>query len=254
MAATLGFTACTPAHPPSPRVEYFGDSLAYQAAPYINYFFGAGGVHTKEQVFAATSICDWIPTIGRDLDPRNAAGYHPNAIVLVFSGVTVFPCMKDAHGFPLTGQALLNKMYSDAKIVISFAYRAHVPVYFASTPIEAPDANKYVGDTPLGQMYSRLPGLYPGGLVRFIDAAQSVEWKGHYTTTMPCAVFEHCSGHWPDGTPTVVVRSTDGVHFCPVAEIFFNCPTSMPGAMRFAAAITKPVITDLHFGYRPPAG
>jgi hypothetical protein len=245
LAASLGFSACTPPAPKI-RIEVFGDSLAYQSAPYLNYFFGySGKVATKNQIFAATAICDWLPTIGRELDTRNGAGFHPNAIVMIFSGVALYPCMKDAHGTPLSGQALIDKYAGDARIAIMYAARVHIPIYFASTPISGADADKYVGDTPLGDMYAALAQQYPG-TVRFIDAAQAVEWHGHYTVTLPCAAFEHCSGRWPDGTPTVVVRSSDGVHFCPVPEIFFDCPTSMPGAMRFAAAITKPVLADFH--------
>ena len=245
LAATLGFSACTPATP-QVRIEVFGDSLAYQAAPYLNYFFAhSGRVNTKNQIFPATAICDWVPTIGREVDPRNQAGYHPNAIVMIFSGVALYPCMKDAHGFPLRGQALIDKYASDARLAIMYAALAHIQIYFASTPISRADASNYVGDTPLGNMYASLAKQYPG-LVHFIDSAQAVEWQGHYTDTLPCAAFEHCSGTWPDGTRTVVVRSSDGVHFCPVPEIFFDCPTAMPGAMRFAAAITKQVLTDYH--------
>ncbi len=246
VATTLGFSACTPQRAPTYRVEVWGDSLAYQAAPYINYFFTASGrVKSRTHVFPATAICDAISDIRHELDPHNPSGFHPNRIVLVYSGVALFPCMKDANGVPLSGQALINKYAADARTVIAIAGAVHVPVYFASTPIFKQDASLYVGDTPLGVMYSTLPAAFPGGMVRFIDAAQSVEWQGHYTDTMPCQRFEHCTGRWPDGTPTVVVREADGKHFCPVADLFFNCPVPMPGAMRYGAAITSRVLGDL---------
>lgn len=249
LAASLGVSACTPQRPPPYRVEVWGDSIGYQAAPYINYFLAASGrVATRTRVYPATAICDWIPEIRRELDPRNRAGFHPNRIVMVFSGVALFPCMKDAKGVPLAGQALINKYEFDARVVIAIAAKLRVPVYFASTPIFKQDAARYVGDTPLGVMYSTLPNLFPGGMVRFIDAAQAVEWHGHYTDTMPCAVFEHCTGRWPDGTPTVVVRESDGKHFCPVQEFWWTCPVPMPGALRYAAVITKQVLADLPAG------
>jgi hypothetical protein len=246
VAASLGVTSCTAQHPVTYRVEVWGDSLAYQAGPYINYFFDASGrTVSRTHVFAATAICDWIPDIRNELNPHNPSGYHPNRIVLVFSGVALYPCMDGPNGVPLSGQALINKYQADARTVIAIASAVHVPVYFASTPIFKQDANLYVGDTPLGVMYSQLPAAFPGGIVRFIDSAQSVEWQGHYTDTMPCQSFEHCTGRWPDGTPTVVVRESDGKHFCPVAELFFNCPVPMPGAMRFGASITTKVLADL---------
>ncbi len=247
VATSLGFSACTPARPAPLRVEVWGDSLAYQAAPYLNFFFAASAKTTsRTRVFAATAICNWLPDIRRELDPHNHSSYHPNRIVLAFSGVALFPCMKDANGIALSGQALIDKYRADARTVIAIAAQVHVPVYFASSPIFKQDAARYVGDTPLGVMFSTLPSAYPAGMVRFIDSAQAVEWHGHYTATMPCQSFEHCTGRWPDGTPTVVVRESDGKHFCPVPEIFFNCPVPMPGAMRYAAAITSRVLADIH--------
>jgi hypothetical protein len=247
LVASLGFSACTPARPAGIRVEVWGDSIAYQAAPYINYFIDASGkAHARTHVFPATAICDAISDIRSELDPHNPNGYHPNRIVLVYSGVALYPCMKDANGVPLAGQALIDKYAADARTVIAIAAQVHVPVYFASTPIFKQDAARYVNDTPLGVMYSTLPAAFPGGMVRFIDAALSVEWHGHYTDTLPCLPFEHCTGRWPDGVPDVVVRESDGKHFCPVPEFFFNCPVPMPGAMRYGAAITSRVLADLH--------
>ena len=88
-------------------------------------------------------------------------------------------------------------------------------MYFVSTPISRVQAAAgAVGNTPLGVMYSQLPARYPAfGLVRFIDGAAAVEWHGHYTDTLPCLPWETCTGHWPDGTPTVVVREADGLRW-----------------------------------------
>jgi hypothetical protein len=103
-------------------------------------------------------------------------------------------------------------------------------------------------------MFSQLPTRYPeGGLVRFIDGAAAVEWHGHYTDTLPCLPWEKCTGRWPDGTPTVVVREADGTHFCPVKEVpipngggFTQCPVYMGGATRYALAIAGPILRDFH--------
>lgn len=241
--ATLGLTSCTP--PNKIRVEFYGDSIGYQAAPYINYFLDTTGkVTSRTRVFPATSLCDWLPEIRRELDPANRSSFHPQALVLQFTGVALYACMKDAHGVPLAGQAIINKYIADSRTAIQLAERARVPIYFVSPPIYREDASRYVDTTPLGNMYATLPTLYPGGLVRYIDAAAAVEYYGHYTDTLPCLPFEHCTGHWPDGRRTVIVRESDGRHFCPVPEIFFDCPVPMPGAQRYAGAITSRVLQD----------
>jgi hypothetical protein len=243
--AALGVSSCTLTKPAPLRVEFWGDSIGFQAAPYINYFIDATGKATvRTRVFPATSLCDWLPEIRRELDPANRTAFHPQAVVLEFTGVALYPCMQDAHGVPLAGQAIINKYVADTATAIAIATKAHVPIYFVSPPIYKEDAAKYVDTTPLGVMYSKLPARYPGGLVRYIDAAQAVEWHGHYTDTLPCSPWEHCTGRWPDGTKTVVVRENDGRHFCPAPEVFWDCPVPSPGAWRYAAAITTPVLHD----------
>ncbi len=255
----LGITAsaaCTPTKPPPLRVEVWGDSIAGQASPYISFYLGLSGKATPRiHTFPGSAMCDWFADMRNELNASNPAGFHPQAVVIQFSGDAFTPCMKNAAGVAYSGQALVNKYASDSAYVIGLFTRAHVPVYFVSTPISrAQAAQGYVGNTPLGVMFSQLPGRYPaGGLTRFIDGAAAVEWHGHYSDTLPCAPWETCTGHWPDGTRTVVVREADGAHFCPVKEVpipggggFTQCPVYMGGAARFAMAISGRVLGDFH--------
>ena len=235
------------------RVELWGDSMGMQAAPSFALLLGlskhaVGANHT----FPGTAICDWLTDMRREVDPANPAGFHPQAAVLVFSGISYTPCMRDRSGAELTGKALIDKYRSDAAAAIAIFAKAKVPVYFASVPISRDNAAAgEIGDTPFGKMYATLPVLHPAGIARFIDAALAVEWHGHYTDTLPCEKGETCTGHWPDGTPTVVVREADGRHFCPVAEVptgngfgFSTCPVGMPGALRYMRAITTKILVD----------
>jgi hypothetical protein len=234
------------------RVEVWGDSIAGQASPYISFYLGLSGKATaRVHTFPGTAMCDWFNDMRSEL--ASPTGFHPQAVVIQFSGDAFTPCMKNAAGVALTGQALVNKYQQDSAGVISLFTRVHVPVYFVSTPISrAQAAQGYVGNAPVGVLFSKLPRIYPaGGLTRFIDGAAAVEWQGHYTDTLPCAPWETCTGHWPDGTKTVVVREADGVHFCPVREVpdgsgFTKCPVYMGGATRFALAISGRVLHDFH--------
>jgi hypothetical protein len=248
--------ACTPPKPPPLRVEVWGDSIAAQASPYISFYLDLSGkVTTRLHTFPGSAMCDWFPDMRNELNPANPAGFHPQAVIIQFSGDAFTPCMKNASGVPYSGQALVNKYASDSAYVISLFTHAHVPVYFVSTPISRGQAAQgYVGNTPFGVMFSQLPARYPaGGLVRFIDGAAAVEWHGHYSDTLPCLPWETCTGHWPDGTKTVVVREADGTHFCPVKEVpipdgggLTQCPVYMGGAARYAMAIAGPVLKDFH--------
>jgi len=252
--ATLA-VACTPPKPPL-RVELWGDSISTQATPYFNFYLGlTGKATTRVQTFPGSALCDWFPDMRSAISPANRAGFHPQAVVIQFSGDAFTPCMKDAHGVAYSGQALVNKYFRDAAYAIGLFTRAKIPVYFVSTPISRGQAAQDdVGNTPLGKMFAGLPARFPAsGLVRFIDGAAAVEWHGHYSQTLPCLSWEKCTGRWPDGTRTVVVREADGAHFCPVKEVpipggngFTTCPVYSGGATRFALAITGRLTHDFH--------
>jgi hypothetical protein len=82
-----------------------------------------------------------------------------------------------------------------------------------------------------------------------VDAATPLEWHGKFSATLPCLSWEKCTGRWANGTRTVVIRQSDGVHFCPIAEttikgVVQTCPVTSPGAVRFALAIQTPVFRD----------
>jgi hypothetical protein len=205
----------------------------------------------KTQVFGGTAICDWLPIISAELNPRNRAGFHPQVVVMQFSGNAWTPCMQQ-NGVPLAGDQLVMRYRADAMTAISLAQAAGATLYFASSPITAFEAQMYTGQTPLGTMYAQLAAAY-AGTARFIDGANPLELQGKFTTTLPCQTGETCTGHWADGTPTVVVRQSDGVHFCPVTVAVVRgvpatCPVYSPGAERFAQAMATPVIRDFDLG------
>ncbi len=241
-----------PSGPPL-RVELWGDSISDQTSHYITFALGASGrVSPRIHAFGGSALCDWLPDMRSELDPANLAGFHPQVVIIQFSGDAFGPCMHDRGGIAYSGQGLLDKYAADAAAAIALFSAAKVPIYFASTPISRTDAAQgYVGNTPLGVMFSKLPVRFPTGrLVRFIDASASVLLRGHYTDTLPCQAGETCTGRWPDGTKTVVVRQADGGHFCPVLETgpaengHRTCPIDMPGARRFALAVAAPVLRD----------
>ncbi len=157
--------------------------------------------------------------------------------------------MHDKLGLPYSGQALIHKYAADSATAIAMFAKAGVPVYFVSTPLSRVESPSYTHLTQLGGMFSALPAGFPARrMVRYIEVAAPLEWDGKYTATLPCTNGETCTNHWPDGTKTVVVRQADGTHFCPVTEQATptgrSCPVPMPGAARFARAITLPILHD----------
>ena len=234
------------------RVELWGDSISAQAAPNISFALGLGGkVVSRLHTFGGSALCDWFSDMRNEMDPANPEAFHPQVVVIQFSGDAFTPCMHDANGVAYSGQALVDKYAVDSGLVIALFGRVNIPVYFVSTPVSAGQAAQgYVGLMPIDAMFSKLPARYPAGhIARYIDGASPLEWHGRYSATLPCLAWEACTGRWPDGTKTVVVRQADGTHFCPVAETVNpdgskTCPVFMPGAQRFATAIAGPIFRD----------
>ena len=210
--------SCTPAAGPKPlRVEVWGDSFTSQADPYINFHIGlTRKAKPRVHAYGATALCDWFTDMRNETNPANRAGFHPQAVIVQFFGDAFTRCMHDQNGVAYSGQALVNKYSADSRYVIEIFARWHIPVYFISTPLSIFQSTVYTGLSPLGQMFSQLPKRFPAGnLVRYIDGATPLELNGKFTYTLPCLLWETCSGRWADGTRTVVVREADGVHFCP---------------------------------------
>ena len=160
--------------------------------------------------------------------------------------------MKAKDGTSYSGQALVDKYAADAAAVIARFTKAKIPVYVASSPLSASQSRIYTNQSPLGLMFAGLPARFPAGhAVRFIDAASPLEWHGKFSATLPRLSWERCTGRWPDGTKTVVVRQDDGTHFCPVPEKSIKgvvpiCRVPSPGARRFALAMIGPRAHDFH--------
>jgi hypothetical protein len=226
--------------------------MAAQVASYFRSDVAASGrAVARTHTFPGTALCDWLSDIKSETDPANPSGFHPDAAVLSFSGAAFTPCMKSASGVADSGASLVAKYSRDTAEAIAAFTAARIPVYVASSPLSRSQSASYTGLTPLGRMYSQLPSKYRNNpLVHYIDAATPLEWHGKLTFTLPCQKGEACTGTWPDGTKTVVVRQSDGTHFCPVAETVHadgsrTCPVFMPGGQRFAMALATPVLRDL---------
>jgi len=121
-------------------------------------------------------------------------------------------------------------------------------VFLIGTPISraqwiAHDANW----DALNLAFAALAAKHPGH-VTYVNAGQAVEGPHQsYVRTLPCLFFEPCTGPSVAGVRTNVVRSPDGVHFCPdqggnaVGQVA-SCNVYSSGAFRFAAAMAGPVI------------
>lgn len=227
------------------RVGLFGDSLASEAELYFNVLVQAGGrVKVSDFTYGGTAACDWLPAMR-----RFARTDHPRAVVLEFIGNTFSPCMLGCVEGSRTAVHLYCSAISQA-LQSFLAVGTHV--FLAGTPITR---SEWVDHDPdwddLNKAFAAFAAQHPKS-VTYVDAGSAVEGPHHtYVATMPCLSFEPCGGPTIRGVRTNVVRSPDGVHFCPqetadaTGEVS-HCALYSSGAFRFAAAMAGPLIRELH--------
>jgi hypothetical protein len=232
-AAKLSGSATTPASvaPAHETVDLFGDSLGYQAEPYVDLFFAETGNYTvSNNTFGGTATCDWLSKMAA------AAAEHPQAAILVFSGNAFTPCME---GVTVRSPQYydLYLTYTEQAVGIFAAVRAHV--FLVGTPI---DESSVQGWNHLDDIYRQLAVSNPLA-VTYVNAGAAVESpNGGFTWQLPCMRMEPSCG----ANGTNIVRSPDGIHFCPdgtpaTAGVTGPCDEYSPGAFRFALAILSAV-------------
>jgi hypothetical protein len=162
----------------------------------------------------------------------DAATLDPTVAVVQFSGDNFTSCMDT---YPTGTAAYFAKYRQDAQTAITLLRGYGVRVVLIGSPLEAfPSSNQNIGT--LNAMYASLAATNPG--VTDVDAGESVLDDGQFTKTLPCLPSEPCTG--PSGTN--IVRSPDGIHFCPdgndtIEGPFDVCDVYSSGAFRFGLAM-----------------
>jgi hypothetical protein len=231
-------TALARPTPANETVDLFGDSLAYQAEPYLDMFFAeSAGYTVTNNTFGGTATCDWLSKMAA------AAAEPPQAAILVFSGNAFTPCM---DGVAIRSPQYYALYTADTKQAIGIFSSMGTHVFLVGTPI---DESSVAGWDRLDDIYQELAQADPLA-VTYVDAGAAVESPSSaFTWQLPCINIEPSCG--PNGAN--VVRSPDGIHFCPDGTpathgVTGPCDEYSPGAFRFALSIVS-AITQ----YRAPA-
>jgi hypothetical protein len=230
----------------NPVVILYGDSLAWEAEDaFVAAFAGRPGVQVITRTYGGTAICDWFDEMHED-----AATLAPGAVVLEFSGNNLTPCMEDADGRGLTGDAYWARYRADAQAAIDTFAPHNTRVYLAGAPISYDqEASGDFHGGLVNAMYEQLAGEQVG--VMYVDAGAAVLDHGRWTATLPCVPGEPCTGGTDRaGRAVNLVRAPDGGHFCPASEeakrgVVGACPVWSSGAFRYANAMARPVLAAL---------
>jgi hypothetical protein len=214
------------------RIVLYGDSLAMQSAQDFQYLGDAAHATTFLAAYSGIAICDILPRLASDTD-----SFHPTVAVLEFSGNDLTPCMR---GYKVGSPAYIKKYEQDAHAAVTTLRHGGVRVILAGAP-EVANARLSYNVTQLNTMYTVLAASIRGA--SYVDAGQSVLARGRFAWTLPCLPSEPCNG----AAGTNVVRSPDGIHFCPTGRTTIQgpydlCDVYSSGAYRFATAMLVPAL------------
>ena len=185
--------------------------------------------------FGGTAICDMLDDMAALAAVIDLAAVH-----IAFSGNALTPCMA---GLVPGSPEYLHKYRDDALAAIAIFAPAGTRVFLV-----APPAMTNAGSDD-GRVQQLLADVYKEIVfadrrrVSFVDAGAAVENPdGSFARTLPCLPAEPCVGPVSAGVGTNVVRSADGVHFCPTRTgneqgLVERCPVHSSGAYRYALAM-----------------
>ena len=160
-----------------------------------------------------------------------------NAIHVDPAGNSITPCMSDGGGGFLQGQAVVDKYRSDVAALIAEARGVGAQVVLVGQPVRA---DKVGGNDIVAGLNAVYVEFAKQDGVSFADAGAAVEnVDGTFAVALPCLPGEQECGPYGNN----VVRSDDGLHFCPGSAPPGPCAVYSSGAFRFAQVIADAIST-----------
>ena len=192
--------------------------------------------------FGGTAICDMLDDMA-----ALAAVIDLSAVHIAFSGNALTPCMA---GYDPGTPEYFRKYRDDALAAIAIFAPSGTRVFLVAPPVmtNAGSDDGRVQDG-IGAVYKEIV-FADRRRVSFVDAGAAVENRdGSYARTLPCLPTEPCTGPVSTGVGTNIVRSADGVHFCPTRTgneqgLVERCPVHSSGAYRYALAMVTALGRD----------
>ncbi len=166
------------------RVVLAGDSITDQVAPYLEWILSRTATIEHRHLWG-TATCDWFSDNRGDLGLEYLESWQPHLYIVDHGGNGITPCMADAAGLPLTGEAYTAKYLADTEYVVELALRTGSRVLLVDQPVSRGD---YRSGT--GEIYRSMPARHPGGLVRFFSTWPALTPGGQFVQSAPCEVTE----------------------------------------------------------------
>jgi hypothetical protein len=255
-STSLGSNAATPAlaAPPNPapplpprtldhrpRVAFFGDSLGSETDPHLARLLAHRGVDYRFDGHPGTATCDYLYEMR-----RRAQDYHPDVVVLLFTGNALTPCITGRSGDdraivgpdgPAFSLSAFESAYLEDTVAAIETFRSTVEVVLVGLP---PTRTGWSTAAALvDHLYRLIAEVYPN--VHYLSPERLLTANGDYVDALPCMRLEPCA----PGEP-VPVRAADGGHLCAPAPMFCF------GGMRMGLMIDDQVTQVVDTSVREP--
>jgi len=166
------------------RVVLTGDSITDQVAPYLEWILSRTATIEHRHLWG-TATCDWFSENRGDLGLEYLESWQPHLYIVDHGGNGITPCMADAAGVPLIGEAYTAKYLADTEYVVELALRTGSRVLLVDQPVSRGD---YRSGT--GEIYRSMPVRHPEGRGRFFSTWSALAPGGQFVQSAPCEVTE----------------------------------------------------------------
>ena len=219
-----------PPPPPTGTVVVYGDSLVTESVAVLYERFPVFVPNTNLVVrpHGGAAQCDFHDQMTADADELDVV-----AVVIVFSGNHMTPCIED--------RPYVDAYTADAEWAAALWAERDVPVVFvASLGV----LGSSVGDHPIAAVYASVAAVY-GAALADPAALFARGTPSTYASRMPCLTGE-CFG-------SIEVRRADG-HLCHEPTDGLACPDYSSGVTRYVDVMLRSVGQRLDLAEPPPLG
>lgn len=247
--AVLG--ACTPAPSGRPVVGIYGDSMAFQSAPWSDAALNAAGHPVVSFRFPGLAACDLVRPITDDL---HSVAKRPSVVVVVTTGNSLTPCMKvdPSHTAAPGSPDYFEKYRAALDQIATAADSAGVPFVFTWGPMPGPKLTLWNQTNHLGLVAEQVAAAHTTMVVR--DTSASVlDADGQLSTELPCASEESSLPSCVDGRTRIRASELDPHFYCPVSQALPSgwpraCPVDSPGGRRYGNELASVAVASLRPG------
>jgi hypothetical protein len=238
-----------------PLAVVFGDSLITQAGPQLAS--DLSNFKIDHYATPAVAACFYLPTVKKFLK-----SHKPRVAIIEFWGNDTTTCIKK---YPYESPDYFAEYKANVSTMTQEFVKAGAHVFLIGT---IPDAAQVVSADPLwgrlNEVYAAIARSYKKKDVSFVNIQRVVESDGNFTWYLPCLAREaSCDATIsgilnPPPPGNNIVRSVEGLHFCPLYPTtsnalynFIHCRAYASGTIRYAGYLADAVEGYLKEGVAP---